>query len=1113
MNNRYLIGEAVGAGGMGSVFRTYDRLSGRFVALKQVNVADIANETQAHSTGASLDFRKALAQEFRLLASLRHPHIISVLDYGFDDNKHPYFTMELLENAPNILSYGRDKTLEEKQSLIRQTAEALYYLHRRGIIHRDVKPDNILVHHGVVKVLDFGLATVQRDKEEAQTVGTLAYMSPEVLAGDSIDSNADLYALGVIGFELLTGEYPFAYETMTDLVRAILERSPRLELLQVDEAWQIIIKRLLAKDPKDRYPKGYDLLQALGVQETATIRESFLQAAKFVGREIEFDQLTHALNEAMEGRGSLWLIGGESGVGKSRLVDELRTRAVVDGVMALRGQAVSEAAAPFTLFQDALRRLVLQTTLSDFEASVLATLVPDLSELVGYSVSPAPTIEPIAARNRLFKVIEDVFKRQEKPVLLVLEDLQWATDSLNVLKQLATVVHQLPILIVANYRDDERPQLPTELPQAKVIKLERLSHAAIADLSEAMLGERGRQEEVVELLNRETEGNIFFIVEVVRALAEEMGDLAQIGMRTLPQEVFAGGVQAVVKRRLSNVPTSALPLLKLAAIAGRRLDTRVLAELAPSTRIDSWLAACGSVLEVQEERWQFAHDKLREALLKGLGTDEAMALHGKVAQAMEAVYGMDERRAAALAYHYGKAQNTSKEVQFSIQAANYALKNSSYEATTRYLERALSLMPTDDALARADLQDTLGRTYLALSRMAESRQNLQAALIGFGYPTSNSMPVLIVSTLKHILLQARNRFRKPHTPALDSENVMKAAGIYEQLGEVYFFANELIPTANAALKSANLAEKAVNDSDALAIAYAGMGVMCSVIPLHRQAAHYATRAVEVGRNLHEPVALGWACYLSGVFYVGVGEWEKALTNLHEAIDIHKRIGDLRRWESCLGTASVGNTYQGLFETSNALSQQQYDSSIKRGDIQSILWSIYQLLQNRIGMNVPYEDLLQEAEHFIIRSPALSEKIYGYGLLAWAHERLGNQSQAESHAQTANRISAGISPLGFYTIAGYSGAAETFLSMWRRGDKSPSTKKAIHEALANLKRFSRIFPIGKTRALRCEGLLAELMGNREKALRLLSEAKTVAETMCMAYDARLAEADWARVEKL
>ncbi len=302
---RYQLLNQLGAGGMGVVYRALDRLSGQVVALKQVTVdsGQLLFASRNDKGEDSQTVRLALAHEFKTLASLRHPNIVSVIDYGFDSQHQPYFTMTLLENAQTILQAGRGQPVEVQYSLLMQLLQALLYLHRRGILHRDLKPGNVVAVNGEVRVLDFGLSVAHGEGGGAS--GTLAYMAPELLEGSPASEASDLYAFGLIAYEMLAGRHPFRTERIDTLIEDIFKCVPDIAALPQDDQLIALIGRLLAKHPENRYDNTpavlKDFSEITGQQlptETALTRESFLQAARFVGREAETNQLSQALVSA-----------------------------------------------------------------------------------------------------------------------------------------------------------------------------------------------------------------------------------------------------------------------------------------------------------------------------------------------------------------------------------------------------------------------------------------------------------------------------------------------------------------------------------------------------------------------------------------------------------------------------------------------------------------------------------------------------------------------------------------------------------------------------------------------------------------------------------------------
>ncbi|MBL8132520.1 MAG: protein kinase [Anaerolineae bacterium] len=856
IDGRYVLDEKLGAGGMGIVYRATDRLTGGVVALKRVQV-----QPAAPSESSSESLEVVLSREFQMLAGLRHPNIISVLDYGFDAEHQPYYTMTLVENARTILEAGRNQPTTEKARLIGEMLLALAYLHRRGIVHRDLKPRNVLVTPaGQVKVLDFGLAMT--DDQPGSTAGTLDYIAPEVLGDQPASPHSDLYAVGVIAYELLSGVHPFRTADINELVRSILYKTPDLSLLSAasqngspavptdastthiarallpgvgetptllsavlpetmpeppeptpDKAVDVsglaaLVGKLLQKSPTLRPRSAEMALGALQsaadvtvLQESAEIRESFLQMSPFSGRSEEIGRLRAALDQARAGRGSAWLIGGESGVGKTRLLDELRIRAMVEGALVLRGQGLAEGGLPFQYWREVMRRLSLITPLSDIEAGVLRSLVPDLASLIGRSVPEPPAMDGSGAQQRLIMTIIDVFKRQRQPILLLLEDLHWADESLEPLRQLIRFVDRQPWLIVGSYRTDETPDLPEKLPEMKRLPLARLDEAAIASLSSAMLGEAGRQRSLVDLLKRESDGNAFFMVEIVRALAEEAGSLSAIGERTLPMHIFTEGVKTIVRRRLARVPAWASPALTLAAVAGQQIDLKVLAAVASLSEDEweRWLTVCvnASVLNRVDDVWRFSHEKLRDALIAALPPAERAALHRAVAQAIETTYPHDPAYAERLAEQWIAAGEERLALPYILRTVDtLANLTGEYARALKWIAQGLAITADQPDLidARLELIQFRGKVYGHTGALDDAYANYSEGLAAAG--ERPRMRIVMLNGLSRVRWQ-RGAFAEAKA---DAETALALA---VELGDRESLAASLNALGNATYRQGN----------------------------------------------------------------------------------------------------------------------------------------------------------------------------------------------------------------------------------------------------------------------------------------------------------------------
>ena len=956
-------------GGMGVVYRAYDRLTGQDVALKRLNLPGEYLDFPHFTPDIANSIWLGLAREFSMLATLRHPYIISVLDYGFDERHQPYFTMELLEHTATILDATRDRPLSIRAQMLMQTLEALAYLHRRGVVHRDLKPDNVLVVDDQIKVLDFGLAIAQEYMPEEDDIfsGTLAYMAPEVLKGRSADERADLYAIGVMAYELFVGRHPFNIQGLDMLEYAAVVQAQIPDFpVAVPSPIAEIIARLLAKQPEDRYETAHDTISAFSKalakpvhREAIAIRESYLQAAQFVGRDRELQTLNDALRRAKEGTGGAWLIGGESGVGKSRLLSELRIRALVEGILVFQGETEMAAGQGYRPWKGILQRLVLLSDPSSLETGVLKPVIPNIARLVNKPVPDIVGLDSERARLRLFSVITALLQRLVRPTLIILEDLQWASDeTLTLLNWLLKLTPHQPLLVIGSYRDDEKPELPASFSGIQVMKLDRLSRDAITELSVSMLGDTATNPDFVEFIQRETEGNAFFMVEVVRALAEDAGQLNLIGHGTLPDRIFTGGIQNVLQRRLDHIRIEDRPLLELAAVAGRQLDISALSSLAQDRNMARWLTDCAdaAVLDVRDGEWNFAHDKLREAVLLNIPGEQREILHQQVATAIETTYPDTTGHSNKLAYHWANAHNSDKECYYSILVGQQAAGRFSNEEAIRYLERALELTTTQkisllfqlariwENISRWDIAETKVRQALSLTAptpdeilaKAHCRNFLGDLLITYegdyeqglaymeearrAFEEIGDCPGLAEAYSNlgraHLnqgnLEQSRTYFEQQHEIAERVDDRRGVSAASRNIGHIYAQQAHYEQAAEFYTDSLEAAV-AINDPKNIAAAYSSLGVLAANQGDLLQALDYNQRRLELFRSIGDVSNIGESVIAMGALYMLSGDYATALACCEQGLDTCIRVGDQ------MGT-SIGLIY--MAESYAALTQYQ-----------------------------------------------------------------------------------------------------------------------------------------------------------------------------------------------
>ncbi len=843
IGGRYELLDRLGAGGMGEVYRARDRLTEEIVSLKralQMPVAlagttlalgdpgnpppqdgtttVVAEEPSHGSVEKAGTVRLALASEFRVLSSLRHPNIVSVLDYGFQTNGLPFFTMKLLSDSVHLDRAAHGQPLDVQLDLIFQMLHALSYLHRHGIVHRDLKPSNVLVTGRHVTVLDFGVAGLP----EHTVAGTAGFIAPEVLRGARPTATSDFYAVGGIAYEILTD---------CPLNRSISQpgHGPDKAPLEGFGAIGQLVKTLLSPDPIERrYTDANrliaDFARAAGravPAETSADRESFLRAAPLTGRKAELKLLSTALESAIAAEGSAWLVGGESGVGKSRLLEEIRSRAMVLGLLALTGRAEANQA-PYSVFRNSVLRLALVVEVSDEEAGILKIVFPEIERILGRPISDR-AVDPQIFQEQLIEIIAGLFQRYKAPILLELEDCHVVGESLKVMQKLTEMAETLPLLIIASFRDDERPHLVNECPGMRVLRMTRFSHPEIRDITVSMLGrELGSNPAIVSFLERETEGNAFFLVEAVRELAETSGRLDRVSPEMLPEHVFSGGMKDYVGRRLDRLPLWAQSPIQVAALIGRDVDLDVLRAAAPDADLDALVVVCGdaAILEGYGYQWRFTHDKLREAVLDAIGHDSRRELSQKAATAIEYVHGAapDWIHAQAVLW---------KDAGVPDKAAHYLLLTAARRLSTGAPEQAVRFA--------VDAAYQLGVV------LPDSRER-QGAAIGAEMQKIGE------------LLAGRGPAQLAELPPLRDERVARVIGILMLIGPAAHISQKPELFALSTLKCFTLTLEHGIGSDAPKVIAMYAAVVRGLTQDSQLAYQFSTLAMELDRKLHGRVS-------------------------------------------------------------------------------------------------------------------------------------------------------------------------------------------------------------------------------------------------------------------
>jgi serine/threonine protein kinase/serine phosphatase RsbU (regulator of sigma subunit) len=680
-----------------------------------------------------------IRKETAAVARLNHPAIVQIFEVGEDPQiSYPYIVMELIDGETFDQMISRGPLKEDLVVQFAKTiAEGLTEIHKYQMVHRDIKPANIMVEKlGKVKILDLGLANQGNDNENTgDVVGTLAYCSPEQggMLKRAVDGRSDLYSLGVTMYQALTGQLPFAMESVADLLRhhaAIVAVPVHQVDPQISQVLSDIVAKLMAKDPDDRYQTARGLLSDL--ERISELKEKLQHSQNYVlgendvqgvsagsshlsGRDSEMAYLRKTWDEARAGRGKVVFIEGEGGSGKSRLSKEIISLATDAGALILPGKCnLFSSGVPYAPFREAFDETIsrlksmatdqakaltlqLQQSAAGSEA-VIGRLSFGLQKLFASS-SEVHLLDVSASQERLIaeasKFILELSKRRGSLVLAI-DDVQWS-DPLtgDILQELSRHIDSFPLLIILTARNDDDSRdsvdrLKEHFPEKNygTLSLEPLPLAAVESLIQSYLGHRPMSSVISEKIATLANGNPFVIGESVGALLAA-GDLfisngrwhlneSGVSQLELTKDVFQ-----LVLYRIAKISSPVKAALEYAVVIGSRFQLSLLAAALDIEESEVQLtlqeAIKNNLIEaLQAGNFQFSHDRIREAILGQIESSRHREINDRLSACLEKQIDRPSESIFELARFYAEGnieRSVKRVVEVNLQAGELALSN------------------------------------------------------------------------------------------------------------------------------------------------------------------------------------------------------------------------------------------------------------------------------------------------------------------------------------------------------------------------------------------------------------------------------------------------------
>jgi len=946
LKNRYYVKVKKGDGRLGTVFTATDTRLNRPVAIKVLS--------HAFSEAAIEQF----LQHGRQIVDLSHPNIVEV--YDCDQDHGLYFMVEELIESKTLRDIideqaGQPLQFSVALNIAENMARALEYAHVHRVIHGDLKPKNVLLAERIA-ISDFGLGRLESGKplllnETTLVLGTAHYLAPEQILGHPIDGRTDLYALGVILYEIFTGQRPFegSDKEILEHHRYSDAASPRELNPNISHTLEHLILKLLDKDPNQRYATARQVRRILSSM-SSTISgnrdsQTFNHQPRYplVGRAEQLHQLQNLWKKASQGQGQLVFISGECGIGKSRLARELVQR-VERGTVLIGQCRKTDGNGDYCPFTEAINSYLANVPEPDKLANTpvsqvlarIAQFIPQIQLLLPKTVAPQKTQSPTPAPSSLAHIMAPV--NAERPWLLILDDLHWANQSsLRLLRYLAQHCTQMNLMIIGLYQNDTEQE---NIFLAEIINtinrqnnctsvaLERFTGSQVTEMLIGIWSQTVPAD-LAETIHRRTKGNPLFVTEIVRMLMDEnvvswrdtRWHFGPIVEASLPDQI-----REAILRRVHRLPEAVQTLLTQATVLGASFffgDLQEMSSIGGKDALDNLDVALERQLIRQapgETSLHFNHIEIQKALYENQSPLKRALIHRQAGEALERRHQTKTKNVSGiLAFHFLQAGDLKKGLAYSLQAATQAKAVLNYHKAIAWYSQALDALDQLDPehpnhqqrlkllLEREQIYNYLGNQRAQAADLATLKTLVQTIADPAGVATVHNR---WANYYRHAgrLAQGKTEAEAALKAARIAKNSLLENYSLTQLAAIGASHGQLQTALNHMHSAHNVLDKTGNQ-EYKARSLSGLAIIYQHLNDYDQAETYCQQALALNRTAGSWPGQAISISIRGRLSLGHGNYSSALVDLQHALSINQLIGMRRGAAICLNQLAVA--YQEL----------------------------------------------------------------------------------------------------------------------------------------------------------------------------------------------------------